>query len=167
MPQAIKNRKVLRIIDLLRPHWKAMMIALVAVAGEATTDLLEPWPIKIVLDYVLQSRQLPGWMIMVVGWIGEGKLAILSFALAAVAGIAVAGAASSYVENYLTASVGQWVMHDLRRTLYHHIHRLSLAEHDEKRTGDLIGRVTSDIESIQDFVTTALLGILTNVLTLV
>ena len=58
-------------------------------------------------------------------------------------------------------------MHDLRRTLYHHIHRLSLAEHDEKRTGDLIGRVTSDIESIQDFVTTALLGIVTNVLTLV
>jgi subfamily B ATP-binding cassette protein MsbA len=58
-------------------------------------------------------------------------------------------------------------MHDLRRTLYHHIHRLSLAEHDEKRTGDLIGRVTSDIESIQDFVTSALLGIVTNVLTLV
>jgi subfamily B ATP-binding cassette protein MsbA len=58
-------------------------------------------------------------------------------------------------------------MHDLRRTLYRHIHRLSLAEHDKKRTGDLIGRVTSDIEAIQSFVTTALLGILTNVLTLV
>ena len=57
-------------------------------------------------------------------------------------------------------------MHDLRRTLYHHIHRLSLAEHDEKRTGDLIGRVTSDIDSIQDFVTSALLGIVTSVLTL-
>jgi subfamily B ATP-binding cassette protein MsbA len=51
--------------------------------------------------------------------------------------------------------------------VYHHIHRLSLAEHDQKRTGDLIGRVTSDIESIQDFVTSALLGILTSVLTLV
>jgi subfamily B ATP-binding cassette protein MsbA len=58
-------------------------------------------------------------------------------------------------------------MHDLRRTVYHHIHRLSLAEHDQRRTGDLIGRVTSDIESIQDFVTSALLGILTSVLTLV
>src|ERR1700674_4836976 len=149
MPQAINNPKALKIIDLLRPHWKAMTIALVAVAGETTTDLLEPWPIKIVLDYVVQSRQLPGWMIVVVGWIGEGKLAILSFALAAVAAIAIAGAASSYLEKYLTASVGQWVMHDLRRTVYHHIHRLSLAEHDEKRTGDLIGRVTSDIDSVQ------------------
>src|SRR5256714_14575558 len=167
MPRAISKIKVLSIITLLRPHWRAMTIAVVAVAGEAATDLLEPWPIKIVLDYVLQSRQLPGWMIIVVGWSGEGKLAILSFALAAVAAIAIAGAAGSYLEKYLTASVGQWVMHDLRRTVYHHIHRMSLAEHDEKRTGDLIGRVTSDIESIQDFVTSALLGILTNVLTLV
>jgi subfamily B ATP-binding cassette protein MsbA len=83
-----------------------------------------------------------------------------------VAVIAVVGAASSYLEKYLTTSVGQWVMHDLRRTLYHHIHRLSLAEHDQKRTGDLIGRVTSDIEAIQSFITTALMGILANVLTL-
>ena len=42
--------------------------------------------------------------------------------------IAVVGAASSYLEKYLTTSVGQWVMHDLRRTLYQHIHHLSLAE---------------------------------------
>ena len=57
-------------------------------------------------------------------------------------------------------------MHDLRRTVYHHIQRLSLADHDKTRTGDLIGRVTDDIESVQDFVTSALLGIVTNVFTL-
>ena len=100
-------------------------------------------------------------------WIGPNKLAVLNFAVLAVAIIAIVGAISSYVENYLTTSVGQSVMHDLRRTLYHHIHRLSLAEHDEKRTGDLIGRVTTDIEAIQTFITTALLGILSSVLTLV
>src|SRR4029077_10055932 len=110
--------------------------------------------------------QLPGWMIVAVGWIGDGKLAILNFAVAAMAAIAVVGAASSYLENYLTTNAGQQVMHDLRRTLYHHIHRLSLAEHDKKRTGDLISRVTSDIDRIQDFVTSALLGIVTSILTL-
>src|SRR4029453_14524063 len=167
MPQTINKPKALSIIGLLQPHWKAMTMALVAVAGATVADLLEPWPIKIVLDYVLQSRPLPGWMTGVVGQIGEGKQAILIFALVAVAAIAVAGAAGSYLEKYLTASVGQWIMHDLRRTVYHHIHRLSLAEHDERRTGDIIGRVTSDIDSIQDFVTSALLGIVTNVLTLV
>ena len=136
-------------------------------AGETATDLLEPWPLKIVLDYLLQSKKLPGWLSGPVGWMGPDKLAVLNFAVLAVATIAIVGALSSYLEKYLTTSVGQWVMHDLRRTLYHHIHRLSLAEHDQKRTGDLIGRVTSDIEAIQSFVTTALLGILTNVLTLV
>jgi subfamily B ATP-binding cassette protein MsbA len=165
-PPAVKKPKGLSIIGLLRPHWKALSLALLAVAGEAATDLLEPWPLKIVLDYLLQSKHPPGWMSAMVGWIGQDKLAVLNFAVLAVAVIAVVGALSSYLEKYLTTSVGQWVMHDLRRTLYHHIHRLSLAEHDEKRTGDLIGRVTSDIESIQDFITTALLGILASVLTL-
>ena len=59
---------------------------------------------------------------------GQNKFAVLNFALVAVAVIAIVGAASSYTEKYLTTSVGQWVMHDLRRTLYQHIHHLSLAE---------------------------------------
>ena len=92
---------------------------------------------------------------------------IVNFAVAAVAVIAVVGAVSSYFEKYLTTSVSQWVGHDLRRTLYHHIQRLSLAEHDEARSGDLITRVTSDIEAVQDFINSALLGMLVNVMTLV
>ena len=155
------------IIDFLRPHWKALTLALLAVVGEAGADLAQPWPLKIVLDYLLQSKKPPAWLAVPLRWVGHEKLAVLNFAVLAVAVIAIVGAISSYLENYLTTSVGQSVMHDLRRTLYHHIHRLSLAEHDEKRTGDLIGRVTTDIEAIQAFITTALLGILSSVLTLV
>src|SRR5256885_2326839 len=58
-------------------------------------------------------------------------------------------------------------MHDLRTTLYHHIQRLSLAYHDQKKTGDLISRVTSDIGAVQDFISSALLGMIVSVLTLV
>src|ERR1017187_2360509 len=155
------------IIDFLRPHWKALALALLAVLGEAGADVLQPWPLKIVLDYLLQSKKPPAWLEAPLRWVGHEKLAVLNFAVLAVAVIAIVGAISSYLENYLTTSVGQSVMHDLRQTLYHHIHRLSLAEHDEKRTGDLIGRVTTDIEAIQAFITTALLGILSSVLTLV
>ena len=143
-----------------------MTVAFLAVAVSSATELLEPLPLKIVLDYLLQGKRLPGWAMVVVGWIGNDKLAVLNFAVVAVAVIAVVGAASSYLENWLTTTIGQRIMHELRRTVYSHIQRLSLAEHDEKRTGDLIGRVTDDIESVQDFVTTALLGIVTNVLTL-
>ena len=91
---------------------------------------------------------------------------MVNVAVAAVAVIAVVGAFSSYLEKYLTTSVSQWVGHDLRRTLYQHIQRLSLAEHDKSRSGDLITRVTSDIEAVQDFINSALLGMLVNVLTL-
>ncbi len=163
---AAHTRPVLSIAGLLRPHWKAMSVALVAVGGEAAASLLEPWPLKVVLDYLLQDRPLPDWLAPAVAWTGAGPAGVLNFAVLAVAVIAVLGAASSYVNTFLTARAGQWVMHDLRRTLYHHIHRLSLAEHDAKRTGDLIGRVTSDIDSVQDFVTSAVLGIVANALTL-
>jgi subfamily B ATP-binding cassette protein MsbA len=57
-------------------------------------------------------------------------------------------------------------MHDLRRSVYHHVQRLSLSFHDKGRTGDLISRITSDIDAIQDFISQALLGIVVNVLTL-
>jgi len=166
-PKPPDKSKGLKIIGLLRPHWKSLSLALVAVIGETSADLLEPWPLKIVVDQLGKSKPLPPWMTWIVGHtVGQNKLAVLNFAVLAVAVIAVVGAVSSYAEKYFTTSVGQWVMHDLRRTLYQHIHRLSLADHDEKRTGDLISRVTSDIEAIQDFITTALLGMLVNVLTL-
>ena len=77
------------------------------------------------------------------------------------------GALCSYTEKYLTTSVGQWVMHDLRRTLYSHVQRLSLSYHDHKQTGDLISRVTSDIDAIQSFIASGLLGALVDSLTLV
>src|SRR6185503_9279791 len=166
-PNSPAEPKWPKMLALLRPHWKTLVIALLAVLVETSADLLEPWPLKIIVDNLLQSKPLPHWLAGVVSHMaGHDKLAILNFAVLAVAVIAIAGAIGSYTEKYLTTSVGQWVMHDLRRTLYQHIHHLSLAEHDEKRTGDLIGRVTSDIESVQDFITSAMLGMLVNALTL-
>src|SRR3977135_453351 len=58
-------------------------------------------------------------------------------------------------------------MHDLRRVLYSHIQKLSLSFHDQKRTGDLISRVTSDIDAVQNLISQVLLGMLVNVLTLI
>jgi ATP-binding cassette, subfamily B, bacterial len=153
---------------LIRPHWKSLAIASIAVLGETAADVLEPWPIKIVIDNILQHKKLGGWLAPPVQrLLGHNHFALLDFAVAAVAAIAIVGAVSSYFEKYLTTSVSQWVTHDLRRTVYNHIQRLSLAEHNQARTGDLISRVTDDIEAIQDFVNSALLGIFVSVLTLV
>ena len=160
-------QKKLKLSYLLRPHRGVLAIAFVAVLGEAVTDLLEPWPLKIVFDYVFGTKRMPAWMAGLIGpTFGLNKVAILHFAVLAVIVIAVAGALSAYAEKYLTTSVGQWVMHDLRRVLYHHIQRLSLAYHDHNPTGNLISTVTADIDAIQDFISQALLGIVVNVLTL-
>ncbi|MEK6337687.1 MAG: ABC transporter ATP-binding protein [Acidobacteriota bacterium] len=160
-------QKKIRITDLLYPHWPMLSLAFLAVLGESLTDLLEPWPLKIVFDYVFGAKRMPEWLTSVVSWIGTDKGSILNFAVLAVLVIAVFGALSSYVEKYLTTSVGQWVMHDLRRVLYSHIQRLSLSYHDQKRTGDLISRVTSDIDAVQSLISNVLLGIVVNILTLV
>jgi ATP-binding cassette, subfamily B, bacterial len=162
-----KHKKKIKLSYLLRPHRSVLALAFLAVLGEAGTDLLEPWPLKIVFDYVFGTKHMPAWLSGILApTFGLSKVGILHFAVVAVIVIAVAGALSSYAEKYLTTSVGQWVMHELRRVLYHHIQRLSLAFHDRRRTGDLISTVTADIDAIQDFISQALLGIVVNVLTL-
>ena len=158
----------LTIRTLLRPHTGALTLGLVAVIGESAANLLEPWPLKIVLDNVLRAKTSGGWLNRFIHHVaGYDPLGILKFACIAVVGIAILDAISSYAEKYLTTSVGQWVTHDLRRALYSHLQRLSLAYHDRKRTGDLISTVTSDIDSIQSFITSGLLGVLINLITLV
>jgi subfamily B ATP-binding cassette protein MsbA len=160
--------KLLR--ELLKPHTKALVLGLFAVIGEGAADLLQPWPLKIVIDNVVGSRPLHGhgWLNhFIVSNFGNDSLAVLKFAAGGALVIAIFGAVCSYSEKYLTTSVGQWVMHDLRRTLYSHVQRLSLSYHDQKQTGDLISRVTSDIDSIQSFIASGLLGALINSLTLV
>ena len=152
---------------ILRSYWKTFAVALLAVLGETVADVLEPWPIKVTIDNVVQAKSLTGrWGAFVSGLFGDDRFAILYFALAAVVAVALVGAAGSYVEKYSTTSISQWVAHDLRRLLYQRIQRLSLAEHSEARVGDLLTHVTSDINAVQDFIDSALLGIIVNVLTL-
>jgi ATP-binding cassette subfamily B protein len=117
-PKALPQLNWRPVIGLLRPHWKALSLALLAVIGETVTDLLEPWPLKIIVDNLLQSKPLPGWLASVVRDLaGTNQYAVLNFAVAAVALIALVGALSAYAEKNLTTRVGQWVMHDLRRTM--------------------------------------------------
>ncbi len=154
--------------QLLKPHRKALAFGLLAVVGESIANLLEPWPLKIVLDDALKSSSKHGWLNPLIASIaGTDGFAVLRFAVALVIAIALMDAVCTYTEKYLTTSVGQWVTHDLRRTLYSHIQRMSLGFHDHSQTGDLIGRVTSDIDSVQSFITSSLLGALINCITLV
>jgi ATP-binding cassette, subfamily B, bacterial len=161
------HRRTHSLGSLLRPHAKSLTIGLVAVILEGAANLAEPWPLKLVLDSVLRSKPGQGRLnMLIVSIAGTDKVALLKFAALAVLVIAAVGAACTFTEKYLTTTVAQYVMHDLRQTLYSHIQRLSLGYHDKTQTGDLISRLTSDVEAIQNFIASGFLGVFVNSLTL-
>jgi len=167
---AVPKRKCSRISlrTLLKPHTASLSLGFLAVVGEAIANLLQPWPLKIVLDEVFKGHagksDLPHF---VYRFLGTDKFATVKFACLAVLAIALLDAFSTYGEKYLTTSVGQWVTYDLRRGIYAHMQRLSLSFHDQNRTGDLISRVTSDVDDIQSFISSGLLSSLINIITLI
>jgi subfamily B ATP-binding cassette protein MsbA len=154
------------LVRLLRPYWTLCVVALLAMLVESAADLLEPWPLKIVLDYVVGSKQPPGWL---ASWTADhqGRLQLLNVAAVAVVVVAIIGAISSYVEKYFSTTIGKRVGYDLRHALYHHVQRLSLAFYDTRQTGDLLVRLTADINAVEDFITGAVLGMVLDVVTLV
>ena len=154
-----------KLFQLLRPYRVPLGIAFLAMLVESAADLLEPWPLKIIFDHVIGSKPIPDWLSRWRSVTGD-RMPLLDAAALAVIAIAILGAASSFVEKYLSTSVGQRVTRDLRHVLYHHVQRLSLSFYERQRTGDMVVRLTSDIDAVQDFVSTVLLGMVLNVLTL-
>jgi ATP-binding cassette, subfamily B, bacterial len=153
----------LSLVRLLRPHWTLLLVAFGAMLVQSAADLLEPWPLKIIFDYVLGSKTMPQWL---AEWIPGDALAVLNVSAAAVIAIAVVGAVSSYTEKYLSTTVAKRVGYELRHMLYHHVQRLSLSFYEQRRTGDMVVRLTSDIDATEDLISSAGLGIALNLLTL-
>jgi len=163
----IPSSKELNVGRLLRPYAGSLAIAVIAVVGQGLTGLLQPWPLKIVFDSVSGSKPIPAWFASrLPSSLTYGKMHILELAAIAVVAIAILEAAFSYVEKYATTRAGQWIMYDLRRMLYNHVQHLSLGFHTQKRTGDLISRITSDVEAVQTFIVSDLLGFVVDFLTL-
>ncbi|HEX8797433.1 MAG TPA: ABC transporter ATP-binding protein, partial [Terriglobales bacterium] len=81
--------------------------------------------------------------------------------------IALLGALATYVDNYYTESVGQYVAHDLRMRMFHHLQRLSLGYYTSHQTGTLLSTITTDIQTIQGFASSSTLNILVDLLTIV
>ena len=52
-PASIVNkRRRISLGGIVLPHWKAFSLGMLAVVGEALTDLAQPWPLKIIVDLV-------------------------------------------------------------------------------------------------------------------
>jgi subfamily B ATP-binding cassette protein MsbA len=151
---------------LVRPYWRLLLAAFMAMLLESAMDLWEPWPLKLIFDHVIGAKPMPPWLAR---WpmVDDSRLILLDLAALAVVVISVLGAIGTYYQKYLSTAVGQHVMYDLRHTLYHHVQRLSMSFFDRRRTGDMMVRLTSDIDAAQDFISSALLGMSMDVITLV
>jgi len=155
------------IVELLRPYRGWLAIVLLATAIETAMGLAAPWPLKIVLDNVIGAHEPPAWLRDIASWMPlHGAMWIAAVAALGGVIIAVLGAIASYVDNYYTESVGQWVANDLRVRVYRHLDRLSLAYYDTHRTGTLLSTITDDIATIQGFASSTTLGIVIDLLTI-
>ena len=154
--------------ELVRPYRGWLIIILLAMLVETAMSLAGPWPLKVILDNAVGSHPAPEWLSWLVGPVLLGnKMALAVVAALAAVGIAALGAGASYLDNYYTESVGQWVAHDLRLRVYKHLDRLSLAYYDTHQTGTLLSTITNDVGTIQTFASSATLGILVDLLTIV
>lgn len=153
---------------LVRPYRANLFLILCSMLVQTLTSLAAPWPLKIVLDNVVGSHKLPSWLDNALKPVlaGNSKMQIAAAAALMVVIIALVGALASYVANYYTESVGQWVANDLRMRTYHHLERLSLGYFDSHQTGALLSTITSDIQTIQSFASSATLSILVDLLTI-
>src|ERR1700758_4794652 len=157
------------VIDLLRPYRGWLAVVFVAMLVEIAMSLAAPWPLKLVIDDALGNHHLPHWLAWAHEYAGFGKhtLGVAMFAGAATLAIAIIGAVASYVDNYYTTSVGQWVANDLRIRIYEHLHRLSLRFYDTAKTGTLMSTITGDVSTVQSFASSSTLGIVVDLLTIV
>ncbi|GAC1670127.1 MAG: ABC transporter ATP-binding protein [Candidatus Acidiferrum sp.] len=135
---------------------------------DASLTVFRPWPLKVVIDRVLSHR--PTRVPFLSSWLDNTTLSrmhILYGACAATLLIAVSTGLLTYWYTRTLGSVGQRFVFDLRCRLFAHMQRLSLRFHDTQRRGDLITRLTSDIQSIQDLISNGLIVLGSNAFLLI
>jgi ABC-type multidrug transport system fused ATPase/permease subunit len=155
--------------NLIRPYRGTLLIILIAMLVQTAMSVAGPWPLKIILDNVVGTHKLSPEMTHLLGPLlrGEGKMKIAEAAAIAAIMIALIGATMSYIANYFTTSVGQWVANDLRIKTYHHLQQLSLKYYDTHETGTLLSTVTADVQTIQGFASSSTLGIIVDMFTII
>ena len=156
------------VLDLARPYRVSLAIIFVAMLVETIAGLGAPWPLKVVIDYAVGQHPPPAWMLAVFGpALTANAKALAAIAASGVVLLTVLGGLASYVDNYLTESVGQWVANDLRMRVYDHLECLSFSYYDTHQTGLLLSTITEDVATVQDFVSESTLAILIDGMTII
>jgi ATP-binding cassette, subfamily B, bacterial len=138
-----------RLTPHLRQRKRPLGLAFLASIGYMLLRLLEPWPLKLILDHVLLGVPLPEALSFLQRWTNGGH-ALLGVLAGSVVAIAVASGFLYYWQNVLSAHLGQQVVAGLRIDLFRQLHRLDFTFHDRRHTGDLLVRLVADIRLLRD-----------------
>ncbi len=139
------------------------LISLLAVTG---ATLVSPQFIRLLIDKGLpHSQSVPGKPGATVLIDGSWKWIII--ASCALVGLAIVRGVFNFLQGYLAEKASQGVAFDLRNTLFTKLQNLSFSYHDQVQTGQLMTRMTSDVEYVRTFAGQGLLTLLSAVLTLV
>jgi ABC-type multidrug transport system fused ATPase/permease subunit len=143
-------------------------IIIAAMLVQTVASLAAPWPLKIILDNAIGAQQLPAWLSSLLGPTIAGNHAMLVIVAAlSIVLIALINAVGNFFNFYYCESVGRRVASRLRVRVFRHIDRFSLSYFDKTQSASLLSTIIDDIATIEDFVTTSMLVILIDLLTII
>jgi ABC-type multidrug transport system fused ATPase/permease subunit len=150
----------------MAPRYRRMVVfASLAMLGDASLTVLRPWPLKVVIDRVIPANPKPIRAPFIGSWLSEvatDRMWTLYGACATTLLIALGTGLLTYWYTRTLGSTAQHYVFDLRSNLFAHMQRLSLRFHDRQQTGDLITRLTSDVQSVQDAIASSAIILVTN-----
>lgn len=131
-------------------------------------ELLQPWPIKGLVDYVFGDLPPPDWLPRIWPAFGEHNPSgqVLGVCLAILL-LAVLHRLAATASQFLLVRAGWSLVHQLRCDVSDHVHRLSLAYHDRSQVGDSLYRIAYDTHAAQSLLTNALVPMCTAAATLI
>lgn len=157
---------------ILYKFWPQIRKRRVLIAGsflallfETGLRLLEPWPLKFVFDRILVPESHPNFLGAVVGNRVE-PMVLLTFLAGSIVVISALGSIAAYLSTYGMSLAAVQVLSEVRGNLFSHLQRLSLSFHQQFKSGDLIARVTADIEKMRIVTVKTALPLLTNTVAL-
>lgn len=151
--------------DLLWQMRGRILLTLVCMCGLTLTELLSPWPLKIIFDHILLEKALPGGFLWLQPVLQGGKTSAVVIVSSGIFGIAILSSVFAYGQQFLTSYLGQRLVYSLRCELFAHLQQLSLSFHNRARTGELLAKVTGETEAFKDGFVEAILLSLSHVLT--
>ena len=124
---------LLRLLPFLRPYRGAIILGAVAAVLNNAVGILGPWLLKLAVD-ALQSG---------------ATTALLAKYAALIVAVAVAAGVLRFYMRQVLIGVSRHAELDLRNALFAHLQKLPASFYNRRRTGDLMARLTSDLESVR------------------